>query len=134
MPRVLVVDDDADYRLMVRQILQVRGFDVETVEGAFGLSARLLHEPRVDLVLLDCMMPGLTGPAVLGVLAKNPRLAQIPLLLMSAAQHADGILAATKHPRCRFVEKPGRLRDLVSLVEATLADPPGGPAPPSTTN
>ncbi len=124
MPRVLVVDDNADYRLMARQILQTRGLDVETADSAFGLSARLLSDPKVDLVLLDCMMPGLTGPAVLGVLAKNHRLAQIPLLLMSAAQQPEHVAAATRHPRCRFVEKPGRLRDLVALVEATLLDPP----------
>ena len=131
MARVLVVDDDPDYRLMVRQILQSRGIEVEAVEGAFGLSARLLSDPRVDLVLLDCMMPGLTGPAVLGVLARNPRLSHIPLLLMSAAPQADAVVAAAGHPRARFVEKPARLRDLVSLVEDTLRAPPGSTPTPA---
>lgn len=121
MPRVLIVDDDPDYRHMVRQMLQARGVDAEATESAFGLSARLLGEPRVDLVLLDCMMPGLTGPAVLGVLAKNPRVAAIPLLLMSAAHNAEAVAAAGQHPRCRFVQKPARLRELVALVEAALA-------------
>jgi CheY-like chemotaxis protein len=124
MPRVLIVDDDPDYRHMVRQMLQARGLDAEATESAFGLSARLLNEPRIDLVLLDCRMPGLTGSAVLGVLAKNPRLASIPLLLMSAATNADGEAAAAQHPRCRFVHKPSRLRDLVGIVEATLAELP----------
>ena len=129
IPRVLVVDDDPDYRLMVRQILLSRDIDVETADGAFGLSARLLNEPHIDLVLLDCMMPGLTGPAVLGVLGRNPRLSHIPLLLMSVAPHADAVAAAAAHPRARFVEQPARLRDLVTLVEATLKAPPGSTPP-----
>jgi hypothetical protein len=40
---------------------------------------------------------------------------------MSAANNAEAAAAAGQHPRCRFVQKPARLRDLVALVEATLA-------------
>ena len=122
MPRILIVDDDPDYRHMVRHMLQSRGIDAEAVEGAFGLSARLLNEPRIDLVLLDCMMPGLTGAGVLGVLAKNARVASIPVLLLSAATNAEAIAAAAQHPRCRFAHKPARLRDLLAMVEAALTE------------
>ena len=133
MPRVLVVDDDADYRKISSQMLGAAGIDVELADSGFGLSRRLLQEPAPDLVLLDCMMPGLTGPALLAVLANLPRAVHIPVLLMSAATTSDFEEAAGRHPNCRFVPKPPTMRQLLVVVrealeraKPTTSDQPGG--------
>lgn len=113
---VMIVDDDADFGRLLSIRLQSVGFATEVHESALGLSARLLKEPAVDVVLLDCMMPALTGPAVLALLGRNPRLMNIPVILMSALP--DFREAVANHPRATFIEKGGHLQPLVSLVQS----------------
>jgi CheY-like chemotaxis protein len=113
---VMIVDDDADFGRLLSIRLQNVGFATEVHESALGLSARLLKEPAVDVVLLDCMMPALTGPAVLALLGRNPRLMNIPVILMSALPDFREAVAA--HPRATFIEKGGHLQPLVSLVQS----------------
>jgi|GEM_PF-515069 len=115
---VLIVDDDADFGKLLAIRLQNVGFATEVHESALGLSARLLKEPAVDVVLLDCMMPALTGPAVLALLGRNPRLMSIPVVLMSALP--DFREAVANHPRATFIEKGGHLQPLVSLVQGLV--------------
>ena len=115
---VMIVDDDADFGRLLSIRLQNVGFATEVYETALGLSARLLREPAVDLVLLDCMMPALTGPAVLALLGRNPRLMTIPVILMSASP--DFREAVASHPRATFIDKGGHLQPLVSLVQGLM--------------
>lgn len=133
MPLVLVVDDDADYRKLVSHMLTAARYDVEVAESGFGLSRRLLQAPTPDLVLLDCMMPGLTGPALVEILARLPKAVHIPVLLMSAARLDTFAEAAGKHPNCRFVEKPASLRALVALVDDVVRGPSSN-SPSSSTS
>ena len=121
MTRILVVDDDADIRELVTMKLTSAGYDVSTAaDGEAGLAALLEHQP--DLVVLDWMMPGLTGIEVCRALRADPRTVNTPVLLLTArAQEADivhGFAAGADD----YVVKPFSASELAARVEALLAD------------
>jgi signal transduction histidine kinase/CheY-like chemotaxis protein len=80
---VLVIDDDAEARQIVRSILEEAGHRVvEAADGASGLQAVSAVQPQ--LVVLDLMMPGMDGFAVLARLREQPAYAELPVLVLSA--------------------------------------------------
>lgn len=82
-PRVLLVDDDEDVRYMTRVGLGFEGFDVvEAGDGETGLEAARAEHP--DVVILDIMMPGMDGIAVLRAMRGEPELATLPVVLLTA--------------------------------------------------
>jgi two-component system phosphate regulon response regulator PhoB len=117
---VLVVDDDPDIRDIAAIKLEHAGLRVLTeADGEAGLAAALQAAP--DLVLLDWMMPRLTGLEVCVRLREHPETARTPVILLTAkAQEADverGFAAGADD----YVIKPFSPRELVSRVTAALA-------------
>lgn len=117
---VLVVDDDQDIRELVSWKLEASGFQVlGEADGEAGLAAAL--EVRPDLVLLDWMMPRLTGLEVCRSLREDAATAHVPVILLTAkAQEADiqrGFAAGADD----YIVKPFSPRELVSRVDAVLA-------------
>ena len=82
---ILLVDDDADTRMMLRDFLEEEGFIVHTArEGQHALHVLEKIEPP-DLILLDYKMPVMDGKQFLAMMRGNPRLQTIPVVIMSAA-------------------------------------------------
>jgi light-regulated signal transduction histidine kinase (bacteriophytochrome) len=81
--RLLVIDDsEANRQLLVRQLVDL-GLDVETAEdGPAGLAA--LAEHKYDCILLDMILPEMSGPAVLRSIRENPAWVDIPVIMLSA--------------------------------------------------
>jgi PAS domain S-box-containing protein len=80
--RVLVIDDEAPVRVLMRRFLTREGFSVdEAASGAAGLD--LARERRPDAITLDVMMPGMDGWEVLARLKDDPALAEIPVILLT---------------------------------------------------
>ena len=82
-PKILVIDDDKEIRTVVAELLSMSGYDVvEAASGQQGLD----HAARMvpDLILLDVMMPGIDGWTVLSKLQDNPKLADVPVIVLSA--------------------------------------------------
>ena len=120
MQTVLVVDDDPDIRDVATIKLEHAGLRVLTEsDGEGGLAAALQTTP--DLVLLDWMMPRLTGIEVCARLRENPQTAQLPIILLTAkAQEADierGFAAGAND----YIVKPFSPRELVARVTSALA-------------
>jgi DNA-binding response OmpR family regulator len=118
--RVLVVDDDRDIRDLVTFKLQQAGYEVRQAEdGLQALDA--VREWAPDLVVLDVMMPGLSGIDVTRELRADPTTAATPVILLTAkAQEADvetGFVTGADD----YVVKPFSPRELVSRVQAVLA-------------
>ena len=83
MPKILVVDDEADVRNVVTAILNQAGYDV--VEAEYGLDGySKAQSEKPDLVLLDLMMPVVDGFEVLGKLKQNPSTRSIPVIILTA--------------------------------------------------
>jgi CheY-like chemotaxis protein len=112
---IMVVDDDADIRETVADVLQDEGYAVELAANGREVLEHLHASTRLpDLILLDLMMPELDGWGVLAELEKVPRLASIPVVVFSAYASDDTSVAALKVRG--FVRKPLRLEDLLDVI------------------
>lgn len=118
--RVLVADDDRDIRDLVAFKLGQAGYEVETVEDGVRALAQARSTPP-SLVVLDVMMPGLSGMDVARQLRADPQTASVPIIMLTAkAQEADvesGFAVGVDD----YVIKPFSPRELLSRVRALLA-------------
>ncbi len=119
--KVLVVEDDVDVRDLVALSLVKAGFDVLTeADGKSGLTLAQHQQP--DVVILDWMMPRMTGVEVCRAMRADPRTEKTGILLLtSRIQEADidqGFAAGADD----YMVKPFRGRELVSRVESLLAN------------
>ena len=102
--RVLVVDDDPDARAMLGRMLKEEHAEIVLAQNGDEAMAMIARSP-VDLVLLDLMMPGMSGFEMVARLRAQPELAHIPIMIVSAKElTADDILTLNGHVQ-RFVAK-----------------------------
>jgi DNA-binding response OmpR family regulator len=115
-PSVLVVDDEEDIRLLLRELLERAGFDVhEAPNGRAAL--RTFHTVRPDLVILDVAMPELDGWATL---ERIRELSDVPVLMLTAkAAEADRV-RGLRGGADDYVAKPFAREELLARVEALL--------------
>jgi two-component system, OmpR family, response regulator len=120
--RVLVADDEPTIRYLIADALRDAGYEVRTAaNGAEGLE--ILRRWLADTIVLDLMMPRLDGFGFVELLRLNPRLAGVPVLLVTAAY---GAAQAAEQARVQAVlTKPFELDVLVDTVKQLA----GAPAP-----
>ncbi len=116
MYRILVADDDPDILTVVEAVLESEGHDVQTTEDPFQVIA-LLEESPFDLVILDVMMPGLTGWYLLHQIRQNPALAWIPVLMLTALESSFSRERAGPDD---FLTKPFQPADLALRVNVAI--------------
>jgi CheY-like chemotaxis protein len=106
MPRALIIDDNETFKVALGRLLQRAGWQTEALASPIGAHARILSkDDPIDVVVLDCVMPALPGPALLAMLARNERTATVPVVLISGLSDPSHIEAARKHPNARYVQK-----------------------------
>lgn len=125
MKKVLIVDDQADLRSLVRISLELLDPPVQTHEATEGESAlRLAKELSVDLVLLDVMMPGtLSGLDVCRHMRAMPELAHTRVVLLSARGQATDVRAGIAAGAHAYIVKPFSPERLLETAEKLLATP-----------
>ncbi len=84
MPNILVIDDDPSVRLLVSDVLALEGYDVRTAEDGFS-GLRMIDAQRPDCVVLDVMMPGMDGHAVLQRIRSADGGPDLPVVMLTAA-------------------------------------------------
>jgi CheY-like chemotaxis protein len=113
--RVLIVEDDDDVRGAYAAFLEGAGYDVvEAADGAEALRELRMLPEEVCLILLDLFMPNMNGWAFRAEQLRDPRLASIPVVVVSADSRTDekaAQLGAIAH-----MQKPINMDALVSLV------------------
>lgn len=122
--RVLIIDDDADTREVLRSLLHRLGFEtLEAGEGAQGL--RVLRDQGADLVLLDVCMPNMTGFEFLANLRNDPALASTPVVVCTALdlepRQAADLANQTRAVVRKGYDIEGRLEE---ILRDTLRRPP----------
>ncbi len=88
--KILIVEDDKDILITLQELLESAGYIAETANnGIVALENLRLAQVLPDLILLDYMMPEMDGLMFRSEQEKNPRIASIPILLMTADAHPD---------------------------------------------
>jgi CheY-like chemotaxis protein len=120
MGRVLVVDDEPDVLLLCRLNLQQRGH--ELLEASNGRSAlELARDRRPDLIVLDLMLPGMTGYEVLETLKGDDRTSDIPVLVLTAKSLRADRERSLGLGAVGFLTKPFLPSELCELVESLVS-------------
>ena len=117
--RVMVIDDEEDYRIIIQEVLRTAGMEVRLAkDGEEGL--RLLKEKPVDIVLVDWMMPRLDGEHFCRAMRAEPALKDLPVIMLTVKQTADEELEALHFGVDDFVVKPFKAPELLARVRAAL--------------
>nr|WP_176736985.1 response regulator [Oligoflexus tunisiensis] len=118
-PLVLVIDDIADMRKIIREVLQDQGYRVATAgDGLAGIEAAQTHQP--DLIITDWMMPRLSGPELIQKLKLEKDLGSIPTVLLTAKNDQESKLQGTQIGANAYLGKPFDRLELISTVENLL--------------
>jgi CheY-like chemotaxis protein len=121
--RVLVVDDSAVIRQLIRVNLELEGYEVVTAaDGAECLE--VVHTVRPDVVTLDVVMPRLDGLRTAARLASDPRTRDIRIAIVSACTQAD-LDRGQSVGVDGYLGKPFEPADLIDLVQRLIELPPG---------
>jgi DNA-binding response OmpR family regulator len=128
--RIVVADDEPDIRRLVSFTLRRRGYEVlEAENGEEALALVLAEQPH--LVVLDVMMPRMTGHEVARALRARPETAEIPILMVSAKGQEVEVRDGLASGASGYLIKPFAPRDLADRVGALLAERrTGGAASP----
>ncbi len=117
--RILVVDDEPDILELIRLALTQEGFSVETAATAgAGLDAIAKNAP--DLVVLDLMLPDMSGTEVCRTLRSNPDTAHLPVLMLTARSEETDRVVGFELGADDYVTKPFSPRELVLRIRAVL--------------
>ncbi|WP_125605225.1 response regulator transcription factor [Lapidilactobacillus bayanensis] len=115
MATILVVEDNLDIQDLLAEVLRPQATVIQALNGVQGL-----HEFRtamIDLVILDLMLPGVTGESVLKQIRKT---SNIPVLVLTAVQDKEHIVSVLNEGANDYLTKPFDLDELVARVNVQL--------------
>jgi len=116
---VFVADDNPSILLGLDRALKARGYEVRTAATGSGVLRLMQEHPRApDLVLLDVMMPEMSGIDVLRALRRDDRWADVPVVLITATNDGALPVSALRDGAVDFLTKPFRLDELLARVDA----------------
>ena len=114
--RILVVDDDSELRLLIKEYLEKNGFTVDTVESGETMDG-YLGNSKVDLIILDLMLPGEHGLTIAQRLKKQM---EIPIIIVSAQGDDVDRIVGLEIGADDYLAKPFNPRELLARVRAVL--------------
>ena len=129
MKRILIIEDDRDIVELVRYNLSKESFQVSAAaDGSAGLATVKKSPP--DLLLLDLMLPKLSGLEICKEIRRDPSLNRLPILMLTARGDEADRVVGLEMGADDYVTKPFSPRELVARVKALLrrAEPPAEPA------
>ncbi|VXB18003.1 Histidine kinase [Aeromicrobium sp. 9AM] len=121
VPRVLVVDDTASIRFLIRTNLELAGFDVdEAVDGADCLEFLRASEVIPNAITVDVMMPRLDGIATVSAIRADPRTRHIAIVMVTTQGHPADIQRAKQAGVDAYVTKPFDPDALMATVSEAI--------------
>jgi len=120
MSLILIVEDNEKNLKLLRDVLQVKGY--ETVDaGTAEDGLRLARERKPKLILMDIQLPGMSGVDALKALRAEPETAGIPVVAVTASVMQQDRQQIMRAGFDGFIEKPISLRKLLETVQQALA-------------
>lgn len=119
MKKILVIDDYPDNVFLLQDRLEREGFEVlKAYDGEMGIQKAISEKP--DLILLDIMMPGVSGYDVCKTLSANDDTKLIPIILLTALTEADNLRAGLQAGAFDYIKKPFNKTELVARINSAL--------------
>ncbi len=118
-PKILIVDDEPDVVGLIERTLKVYGFD--TLNAYDGIAALdLVSAEKPDLILLDIMMPMMSGYEVCEQIKSNPQTQHIPVVCLSSAHTPDARAHSLRAGAVELITKPFMPAELVAQIRRHL--------------
>lgn len=119
MSKILIVEDEELIRKLYTELLEMKGYKVETAEdGQKGLD--YLNDKRPDMILLDINMPGLDGKEFLKVIKADNRLRRIPVLLITGVVQVEKIGECLSLGAMGYIEKANSPVEVINKIEMII--------------
>ncbi|MEO0539417.1 MAG: response regulator [Cyanobacteria bacterium P01_A01_bin.105] len=118
--KILVIDDSRVIRMRVKDMLPQGNFEViEAKDGVEGMEA--IHKQRPNLIMLDFLLPRMSGWEVFQEIQATPDLQSIPLVLMSGRKEEVTEKITEPFEYFEFIQKPFEQKDLVGAIKVAMA-------------
>jgi len=117
--KILVVDDEPDVVSMVERTLRAEGFDVISAYDGIG-ALDVVSSEKPDLILLDIMMPMISGYEVCEQIKSNPQTQHIPVVCISSAHTPDARAQSLRAGAATLVTKPFMPSELIAQIRRHL--------------
>jgi len=114
--KILIVDDEKEFLIMLREALELRGFEVITVENAVEAGLELATKIP-SLMLMDIRMPGIDGMQACKVIKRNPATKDIPIIIVSALPKDVYATKACKLGITDHFDKPIDMDKLIARIK-----------------
>jgi len=118
--RILIVDDQIEMLRMIGMNLEAKGYQIEAAQDAPGALERI-NRALPDLLILDIMLPGISGADLLRQLREDPKTKNLPVIILSALSQVDDKIAGLEAGADEYLTKPIDVRELIARVAAVLA-------------
>jgi DNA-binding response OmpR family regulator len=117
--RILVVDDNPDSVTIMRSILETQHYEV-LVATSGNEALECLKKEKVDLVLLDVMMPEMSGLEVLERIKEEAATGRLPVILVTAKTHDEDVLSGYQYGADYYITKPFTAKQLLYGINLVL--------------
>lgn len=125
---ILVIEDDPDLSGLVAEIFSVAGFEVRRAANRAQINAEVNKPLLPDLVLLDIKLPDADGMQVLARIRAHPKLARMPVIMMTGKAEASDVKAGLAAGADGYVTKPFKMSALMAAVNLVLGRSKGAAA------
>ncbi len=116
---VMIIEDETDAAELFGEMMRVNGFRVIKMFSSTPALAIIAQE-KPDVILLDIMMPDISGLEVLRYIRREPELSQIPVIVVSAKSMPNDIKVGFEAGASMYLTKPVGFQDLKNAVEKVL--------------
>ena len=117
--RILLVDDEPDILRLLSYNLKKRGYQTDEVrDGEEAL--RRVREHSYQLIILDLMLPGLSGMEICRILKQNPKTSSVPVIMLTARSEEMDKVAGLESGAEDYITKPFGVREFLARVKTAL--------------
>ncbi len=118
--KILLVDDEEGFLSVIKEALEIRGFDVITAKSAIEAGLELSSK-KPDLILMDIKMPGIDGLQACTAIKNNLNTSDIPIIVVSAISEEAQIKKANKIGISDYFVKPVDIEKLMKRIKEVLS-------------
>lgn len=118
---VMIIEDEADAAELFSEMMRINGFRVIKMFSS-APAIPIISQERPDVILLDVMMPDISGLEVLRYIRREPELSSIPVIILSAKSMPSDIKTGMEAGASMYLTKPVGFQDLKQAVEKVLRE------------